>query len=566
MTSLSSFSKSIRASLPDGNFSHLFIEKMSENPKDLLHFFKEACLNRNFVREKLGLMTLISIRINEFALSQVLDWDEVVKVYDFFLRFGEKSNLIIPRDLEVYTDQGVSFYSKIILMRISPKLKSMWLKQPFFRKIHLRDFASHLHTHKDLDLVYDALISRDFSIFHTVSDQHLVSYLNQFIAWECHEIEEFYKVVQSRIHHFQFALAIFACAQETSLSGTCKLLLDKFDLFFQKKSNESLFFSYEFQISNQGIKAHYLPSELQIFVESFKERLQSQSFNRVFDDFYLEKVEFRVMDESVLGVRNVFISDFEKIKGCLDEVKSLEKDRINGKIIKKIVSDGRMPIRELSLIGLLIYFKACNELELSHYTLFEPNFIKRIAQEKPALLVLSFSFCNITDEILDIVSTHYSNLHSLNFRGVKLSRKAFKSLICSLSHLKGILLADCEFSFPDSSFTTSIETLVVADNASLSSDELKKGLKSFVNLKEVSMIKVQSFSLSCLPFPEKIESLMIDCKIIEQDKKSISEWDAFTSLKELKIFGKPSDTHKEILVNLIRKYRFKVVFIPGERF
>ena len=130
MSSLSTFSKTFHKNLCEIDFPELFVEKLSEKPNDLLLFFAQACLNRTFVRKKFGLMTLVLIRINEFTFSQVLNWEEVMKVYNLYIRFGDGLNHLLPVELEIRSEEELHCYSRIVFMQKCPALKKLWLKDP----------------------------------------------------------------------------------------------------------------------------------------------------------------------------------------------------------------------------------------------------------------------------------------------------------------------------------------------------------------------------------------------------------------------------------------------------
>ncbi len=572
MCSLSTFSKSFQKSLCEFDLPEVFLEKLSEKPDHLLLFFKQACLNRNFVRNKFGLMAVVLIRINEFALSQVLDWDEVIKVYSMYLKFGERINLLVPNDLEIRTEENLHCYSRLVFMRSCSKLKQVWLQDPCLKEYELRDFAPSLNSFKELDWLYEAFLSSNYTIFHTVSDHSLIACLNQLKRWGCNPIADFDDIVGRRINRLQFALAILASIHKTQfydLFLKCKAFLDHFQFYKVETDNGIQYSCYSFEVYEKSLNKAFLPSDLLLFSDSCKDNLNT--LNNQFNDVYLEEVEFVAFDQESLMVRSPKIYDFETCKNISLLYSFQQKGRIDTKSIKKIISDGQLPMRDLALVGLLVYFDQVCELELFNYKKIDPHFIARVGEEKPDLKSLTFHKCIINDEIFKIIARLYVNLISLNIRGAKLSQEIITLLLSSLTNLKGILLSDCELSLPDvfNIRFKNIECIVLA-NLYINKKELDRVFGACENTKDLSVINVPSFSLSSYPYPEKIKSLMLDAQTLENEfnsaKDDIPVLSLYSNLEGLKIFGKPGDDLKKVLVRFMREGRFAVLFIKGDRF
>lgn len=572
MSSLSTFTKSFQNTLGELDLPEKFLEKLSEKPDHLLLFFNQACLNRNFVRNKFGLMAMVLIRINEFALSQVLDWDEVIKVYSMYLKFGERINLLVPNDLEIRTKEELHCYSRLVFMRSCSKLKQLWIQDPSLKEYELKDFAPCLNSFKELNWLYEAFLSSNYTIFHTVSDHSLIACLNQLKRWDCNPIADFDDIIGRRINRFQFALAIFASTYGTrfcDLFLKSKTFLDRFQFYRGEADNGIEYSCYNFEIYNGSFNNTFLPSDLLVFSDSFKDILHT--LNNQFNDVYLEKVEFCVFDQESLMVRSPKFNDFETCKNVSLLYSFQEKGRIDSKSIKKILSDGQLPMRDLALVGLLVYFDQVCELELLNYKKIDPNFIARIGEEKPNLKSLTFHKCTINDEIFKIIARLYVNLVTLNIRGAKLSQEILTLLLSSLTNLKGILLSDCELCLPDvlNPRFKNIECIVLA-NLHINKRELDRVFWACENTKDISVMNVPSFTLSSYPYPEKIKSLMLDAQTLEKEfnsaKDDIPLLSLYSNLEVLKIFGKPGDDLKKVLVRFMREGRFAVLFIMGDRF
>lgn len=541
------------------------VKKLSEKPSNLLVFFEQAVLDRGYVQDKFIIVMAVLIRINEFALSQVLKWDEVMKTYDHYLNFSRAIHVSL-NDVELTLEDQKRNYSRILLMRHSETLRERWLKDHSSKTYHLHEVASYLNSFKQFELLYMAFLRGDFSPFNALSEIVLFQCLNQIVSWKCVNIESFETIVCNRIRRPTVAFGYYGFAYKFNLPllfDHCKNLLNNFNFYVEEFPDCKFYTCLSHLINADNSEIDFSPNDLVEYAESIWQRVDSLGSIK---DLIIEKLEFIVTD-STLVVRGTIFTNFSSIKSLKMQFSLKKKECLNAHSIKKVIADGQMQIRELSLIGLLLYLENVDELDMLNYSKIDSKLIERISEVKPCLKALSLNYCVMNEEIYRIVVSKFIHLRALNLRGVDLSKEMFSLLIGHLEELKGFLFSDGVVEIPENlEGLNKIEHFVFTNVKNVSKRDFDRLLNSLINVCNLVVIDVPHFSLASYPYPSKIVSLVVKDDSLEVCQDTISSLELYVKLEQLKVFGNPSAKLKKALVRIMKEGTIKVQFLKGNKF
>lgn len=534
---------------PESNYRDAasLLDKLDENPEILFSFFNSAMHSIPWNKANGGLRCRIICQITANILSGRLPFEEsIARCFSIFQIHLNLAGVFSVSDFILETPEGKMYLSKIILMRSSPVLQTIFMRNPQLGSETLAVLAPELEGSDDMGLIYNIMAFNDYSDFHNLHATVFQRVINQCTRWGCPQLDNLQEIFASRIYDFFTACSNLAYARFNGLK-----LLESRSISFIDNIHFLLIEGPNFKIYTL-----YLPIVDDSFAINFFPPFEAvQMSSKLLKSGYEGNMKIKTLQlamtvrfKTKLSVASIPCSNLKSIEALKKAIDNKPQVKFNSSSIKTLIFDAKYKLEDIIAAGMLLYFHSVQRVELVDYADISSTF----------LLWLSFKNLNhisITDykgsfeSLLPLFPTKLPKVNSIEIsfimaKGEGINSNAITSLL-KPGTINILQLVNVSIEAPhDLRVLEHLKGLALM-HVKASDEVIQSYLKHCSNLEKM-YLNIEETKLN---LPPSLKKLAICAPLLSRGivKGRIPCLDNLDSLEKLVVFGELNPIHAQAL-------------------